>query len=193
MTSMWKLGAVLFAIGAILGTMCDGFHTWGGQTTYAHPMILRAPLWVPLLFGLAAVGIGFGRLAFDRMLQIREQISMRQAALAMGFFIAAYAFTGFVGWDEVRIANVVLFAALIAWSIWDRRADGLVFMLLVAFIGTGIEMLLVRSGVFFYAQSTLDGVALWLPSLYLLAAVSVGTLTRALADALCPPPTFRME
>lgn len=181
---MARVVVVLALIGAVVGTICDGFHTWGDQTWYANPILLRAPLWVPALFAAASVGIGVGRLALDRMLGIAATSSLVTGLLALGYFIACYAFTGFVPFDEVRKAVAVLLLALIAWSIWDRGWSGFVFMLLVACIGTLFEQFLVAHSVFWYHDDLLRGVALWLPALYAVAAIGVGTFARSLHAAI---------
>ena len=180
---MVRIVVVLALIGAIVGTICDGFHTWGNQTWYANPIILRAPLWVPALFAMASVGIGVGRLLLDRMLAVSTAPSLTAGLLALGYFVGCYAVTGFAPFDEVRKAVTVLLLALIAWSVWDREWSGFVFMLLVACVGTLFEQFLVARGVFWYHDSLLRGVALWLPSLYAVAAIGVGTFARSLPTA----------
>src|SRR5579864_2818896 len=48
--------ALLFAVGAVLGTALDHLHVASGTTSYAHPIFWQAAWWTPLLFGFAAVG-----------------------------------------------------------------------------------------------------------------------------------------
>src|SRR2546430_13529786 len=49
----------LFLLGAVLGTGLDAFHVHSKVEHYAVPELFGLAWWVPLLFGVAAVGLGY--------------------------------------------------------------------------------------------------------------------------------------
>src|SRR5712671_140330 len=58
---MGRAAVPLGALGATVGPVLDGFHTWSGTTWYTSPGWLRTVWWCPLLFGGAALAIGLSR------------------------------------------------------------------------------------------------------------------------------------
>src|SRR6266436_4223273 len=55
----------LFMLGAILGTALDAFHVYSYVQQYTRPAFFGLAWWVPLLFGSAAVAIGYSHPLVD--------------------------------------------------------------------------------------------------------------------------------
>src|SRR5882762_467680 len=108
-TAFW-----LLLIGATIGPVLDGFHTFTGTTWYPNPQFLRAVWWVPPLFAFAGVAIGMPRLFIEQQLEGQPTPISRNTALwKMALFIIGYALSGFlpVAW---WLKLVVLLAFFIA-------------------------------------------------------------------------------
>ena len=58
----------LFVLGATLGTALDAVHVHTGVERYPAPVLFGLAWWVPLLFGAAAVAIGYSHPMVDPLL-----------------------------------------------------------------------------------------------------------------------------
>ena len=106
-------------------------------------------------------------------------------ALAAGcaaLFVGCYAASGFLPVSEAARTALLTLAFLGAWLAWDRSALGIASALAAGAAGWLVEHTLVGQGLFFHRETTLDGIALWLPALYFTAALSIGALARRLAS-----------
>src|SRR5438105_3006642 len=63
----------LFLLGATLGTALDAFHAYSGIERYSMPVFFGLAWWVPLLFGAAAVAIGYSHPMVDPLLGQRRR------------------------------------------------------------------------------------------------------------------------
>lgn len=178
-----KAFAVLAALGATVGAALDGTHVRTGTLSYPTPDFLQMEWWVPLLFAGAGVAIGLARPLWERLLDRRTpRPSLGITALGMGLFIVSYVLSGLLpfAWSTVAMILAVLFA--ITWSACDRTSLGIFLAVSTALLGTSIEIMLVRMGLFSYTHPDLAGVVGWLPWLYCTAAVAVGILGKRLVD-----------
>ena len=174
--SLW-----LLLIGATVGPVLDGLHTFSGATWYPQAQWLRSVWWCPPLFAFAAVSIGMSRVYWEKVLKHPgPTLSWKQVFAAMGVFIACYAASGFLPVSEAARAALLTAGFLGAWFAWDRTPLGIVCALSTGAGGWLVEHTLVGRGLFFHRETTLDGIALWLPSLYFLAAIAIGALARRL-------------
>lgn len=172
----------LTLLGATLGPALDGLHTYSGMTWYPEPQWMRSVWWVPPLFAAAAVSIGMGRVQSERLFKMPgPNLAWPQVLAAFGLFVAGYAASGFLPVSEGARALLLTACFAIGWSLWDRTLLGIGSALLCGASGWLVEHTLVHHGLFFHRETTLDGVPLWLPSLYFLAALAVGGLARRLA------------
>lgn len=178
-----KAFAVLAALGATVGAALDGTHVRTGTLSYPTPDFLRMEWWVPLLFAGAGVAIGLARPFWERILDRRTpRPSLGITALGMGLFMGSYVLSGLLpfAWSTVAMILAVLFA--LTWSICDRTSLGIFLAVATALLGTSVEIMLVRMGLFSYTHPDIAGVVGWLPWLYCTAAVGVGVLGKRLVD-----------
>lgn len=180
----WRRIALLLTIlGATVGPLLDGLHTWSGATWYPAPQWMKSVWWCPPLFAFAAFAIGMGRLATERFVLRTPLVApgWRSVGITMFVFIASYVFSGFSNQREVFIAAALLFVAIVTWLLEDRSIGGILGALGAGFGGWLVEHTLGGLGYFFHRHTTLDGVALWIPPLYFTAALAIGALARQLA------------
>jgi hypothetical protein len=169
--------ATLALLGATLGAALDGIHTHTGTTSYPNPVIFGMAWWVPPLFAAAAVSIGIARPMWERILERRTPTPPAwSVGFGMAMFVVAYALSGTMpgGWSARSLVLAVIFA--VVWAVCDRTALGVFLAVATAFLGTSIEIALVRLDLFTYLHPNLSVVAGWLPWLYASAAIAVGGL-----------------
>ena len=177
-----------FILGSTLAPIGDYFHVVTNTTGY--PMdkyglyFLGIPFWVPIQFGLAAVAIAVNSVMIDKFLknQSRRIGSNNKAHVVIGLlaFLSIYSLSGYLP-DSFGIGSDFIMAsiAISCWYFLDRTFVGGVFALLVGIAGTLVEMTLVKYDVFFYQapHDQFNGVASWLPWIYVVAAIGVANLT----------------
>jgi hypothetical protein len=176
--------ALLFACGAVLGSIFDGFHTFGGATAYPSPVLLRMAWWTPLLFGAAGLGIGLSHADLDRRLRRPPRpLSDRAVAGGLVYFGLFYFMSGFLPTaNSARLALLAL-GFLVLWLLLDRSWQGLALAAMTAVIGCSVEVMLTGAGAFQHLRPDLLGIPAWLPALYMLASLAVGNLGRRLLGA----------
>lgn len=173
----WARGAAgMLALGATVGSLLDGIHTFSGVTAYAHPVVLRTAWWVPLLFA-GAYAIGLLRPLLDR----GPSPSGRTVSIAFGLFALAYALSVLpLAWPLVAaVLTGIFFVSFVAC---DRTPLGLAIALLASVGGPLFEAALVRTEVFVHTRPALLGVSGWLPQLYLSAAIALQATAKWLVD-----------
>ncbi len=173
----------LFLAGATLGTALDTFHVASGVERYVVPALFGVAWWVPLLFGGAAVAIGYSHPLLDPLLHHRRFRSLVSSLLGLAWLPLAY----LVSASFFDALTKTLLIALIYCNFWLLAGGGwqnLVFSLVTAITGTLIEMILVAAGAFTYLHPDLLGVPYWLPLLYACASLAVGDLGRSLFYSL---------
>lgn len=173
---------VLMVIGTTLGTALDGLHSHFGAVSYTRPLVARTAWWVPLLYcGAYALGAARPWLAPHE-----PPLPPWKAALGMGLFITAYALT-VAPWPlEVRAILLALLFAL-GWGVCDRTGVGLLIAGLAAVGGPAVEITLMHAGLFAHHEVNFLGIPVWLPLLYLTAAVGLSNLARWLAAPRASP------
>src|SRR5688572_21125434 len=108
--------ALLFARGAVLGSIFDGFHTFGGATAYPRPLLLRMAWWTPLLFGAAGLAIGLSHADLDRRLRRPPRaLSDRAVAGGLACFGLCYFLSGFLPAANSAVLAVLLGGFAILW------------------------------------------------------------------------------
>jgi hypothetical protein len=185
--------AVLALLGATVGPLLDGLHTYSAATWYPAAQLFKSVWWCPPLFCAAAVAIGLGRLLTERVMKVETVApGARVVALTMGAFIVAYTLSGYLtALSEIGRAVLLLVMAVALWASVDRSLVAVLSMLSAGAGGWLVEHTLVGKGLFFHRDVLLDGVALWIPPLYFIAALAIGAVARQLASQpqrLAPAP-----
>src|SRR5580704_7779387 len=94
---MAKSGLIkIFCIGAVIGTIFDGFHTFSETTIYTPQLFLKMAWWTPLYFGTITTGIALGKIQSDK--QFHRKVFSRswlEVVAAISFFGLLYFSTGF--------------------------------------------------------------------------------------------------
>ena len=178
--------AILFFVGALVGTAGDQIHVQFHVLDYAHPYLLGQAFWVPLLFGCA----GLVMVHSHRIVRPRSPTDgPRATTLIVPFllFAAAYFATGIFK-DSPRALTAALSLAwllrvAIAPSV-EKVFSGIAFAVCgslfeAALSSTGAFRYLVPNGIGGNGESGAlggIGVPVWLPALYL----HVSLLTRSI-------------
>ena len=175
----WAL-FLLFLVGAICGTALDAFHVYSAVEHYPRPAFLGVAWWVPLLFGFAAVSIGFSHPFIDPLIHnLRRPRRLTTSIAELSWLLLAYVIAASA---LSSIAKAILLGLIYFnfWLLTGRGWRNLLLSFVTAITGTLIEMTLVAAGAFSYLQPDILGVPYWLPFMYACASLAVGDLGRSL-------------
>ena len=170
----------LFLLGAIFGTALDAFHVYSSIERYSRPAFLGVAWWVPLLFGCAAVAIGYSHPLVDPLIHnIRRPRRLSTSIAELSWLLLAYVIAAgsFASMTKAILLGLIYFNF---WLLTGRGWRNLILSLMTAITGTLIEMTLVAAGTFSYLQADILGVPYWLPFMYACASLAVGDLGRSL-------------
>ena len=175
--------AILFVLGAILGTALDHMHVAGGILSYPHPAFCDQAIWVPLLFGFATVALGNQHRLLRRWLRGERRCSTIALVRDGAIFFAAYAASAFARLPSALLLVIFIAAYMVRVAVLREPAHRIVHALLCGAIGVVVESLLVGAGAFRHHAMELWNVPLWIPGLYMHAAPFLGGI-----DDLADPP-----
>jgi hypothetical protein len=173
-----RLIFLLFVIGAVMGPVYDGFHTFSATLVYTTPWVLRMAWWVPLLLGLATALIGVSHLDFDRRFPHTPPYPLTGQHVVLGIvlFGAQYFMSGFLKLPTGQQALLQAVVSAQIWYLFDRSRPGACLAVLTGIIGMLSEATLIRWGLFHYSRPDVLGVPFWLPFIYTSASVAVGNV-----------------
>ena len=165
--------AALFLLGAVAALIGDHCHVVTGTTEYydetalttAVPFVASSPLWFPVMVGGATVALAELRLHLPRP---RDETSARRCLGGIAAVVGSYVVTALIHSAPTVPATALIVAlAVLTWCVLGD-GPGAVCGVLAALIGPVVEIVLVRIGVFAYADeaSALFGVGPGLPPLY---------------------------
>lgn len=166
----------LVAFGAALCTALDQIHVRFGVLAYPKPFLLGQAWWVPFLFALATVAmvLGWRQMA---ALTGEEPVAVADDEVdrALSWLIGAYLASAFVKDHPWILLGV--FVGAFAFRAGTLGSRTLVLQAIgMAIVGTAVEALLSKLGLFRYLVPTVGGVPVWLPGLYLHGAFLVRAL-----------------
>jgi hypothetical protein len=179
--------AALFVAFGLVATVCDQVWVRLGVLVYPRPFLFGQAWWVPLLFG--AVGVVFVYLAvyLTRILLPASTPPARdpggRALLSAAWFVAAYLAGGLFDAQATTLAVLllILWLARLAESSRSLRE-----LLVIAGLGIAIaaggslgEAVFSWLGLMRYPRPDFLGLPLWLPALWLHAALLARDLGRA--------------
>lgn len=178
-----KTAIIIFLLGFFLAPIGDMVHVATGTTSYPTTYawyLLGIPWWVFPFFGFSGVWLAFGNhftetKFFKRKIKLGETSAI-YAYFGVVLFLVCYILSGLLQGSPL-LANLVLGSlGIIFWYSLDRTFSGLLIGLITALIGTSVEIFLVHNQVFSYLppNTSLFGVATWLPWLYFTLAIGLG-------------------
>jgi hypothetical protein len=182
-STVWVL---VFAGGAIGGTLLDQIHVRSHVLHYAHPTVAGEAWWVVPEFGVAATAALLSAIWMTKRLwrEPRDRVPVLADAL---IFVLAYMVTGVFhrhSWIVLTLA-FGLWVALI--TIHPNRRAFIIMSIALAIVGPIYEGALSATGAFRYDVTPLVGrVPIWLPALYLNAGVLAASVARALTRTVLP-------
>jgi Protein of unknown function (DUF2878) len=156
---------------------------------YPDPAFGRWAWFVPLEFGLLAVGVALVCPMLERIARNPQlNTSIVSRAFELAFFALLYFITtlpGDSGWAIVlALALLGLAAARLAF---DGAPGDWLYVVLAAVLGPAGEAVMSALGGFDYLDPDVAGIPLWLPGLW----ANGGFLIRRLIVPLAVPPTAR--
>lgn len=177
--SRWVI-AWLFLSGTILGTGLDAIDVYSHVERYSRPILFGLAWWVPPLFGVAAVAIGYSHPLVDPLIgNIRPARRLSISVGELAWLLLAQ-LVGASMLDSIAKVGLLILVYLNFWLLAGRSWQNLLLSLVTAITGTLIEMILVASGAFSYVHPDILGVPYWLPCIYACASLAVGDLGRTL-------------
>jgi hypothetical protein len=174
------LVAGLALLGAVLGPLFDQIHVQNGVLHYPHPDVFGQPWWVFPQFAAAAVLMSLPYRALLPRLPAHERarVSAGQVLGSTALFAGLYFGTALFHRYELLLAAAyaALFAARVAR---DGGRPVVAHGVVIAIGGTAWEATLCALGAFGYdVERSLFDVPLWLPGLYLHAALFLRQFAR---------------
>jgi hypothetical protein len=171
---------LLFLLGATAGPVLDAFHVFSGVERYPTPAFFGLAWWVPLLFGSAAVAIGYSHPLADPLLHNRRRPHRILVSLGeLTWLVLAYLVTAsFL--DSLAKVGILAILYFNFWLLSGGGWQNLLLSLVTAITGTLIEMILVTAGAFSYLHPDFIGVPYWLPCMYACASLALGDVGRSL-------------
>ncbi len=170
----------LLLLGATLGTALDALEVYSGVERYPWPMLFGVAWWVPLLFGAAAVAIGYSHPLVDPLIsRTRPYRRLSSSIGELTWLVLAYLISASTLDSQAKVGLIAIIY-LNFWLLAGRSWQDLLLSFVTAVTGTLVEMILVNAGVFSYTHPDILGVPYWLPGLYACASLAVGDLGRSL-------------
>jgi hypothetical protein len=167
---------LLFAFGAVAGSLLDALHTHSGTTVYARVWFFQMSAWTPFIFGLAGLSVGLSYPLAERLTGRRpgRVLTWPEAWTGFGLFAGLYGVSAYLpASNGTKLLLLTLGAAgLFGWL--ARTPLALLLAALTAIVGPLVEAALVGTGFFAYTHPDFLGVAMWLPSLYAAGSVAFG-------------------
>lgn len=184
---MGRLRPAPFAIAALAGGVAclilDHLHATHGVIWYPRPVFWAQPWWVLPLFVTATASAIVGARLIRRVLGGAPLPVPSVGALAGDgiAFATAYAATSYLNANSVALA-LVLAAFWVARVARGLAPWAIVFCLLTAFAGWGVEAAVQAADGFHYHHPDVGSVPYWLPMIYLYVGVLGAQLERVVSD-----------
>ena len=159
--------AACFALGAVVGTLLDGIHAYGDVLSYPHPAFGRWAAFVPLEFGLLALGVGLATPLLERAARAAAQSwTLRRRAGELALFAALYTLTALMPAAAAPAFALALIALAAARLALRPVAGDWLYVVLAAAVGPVAEAALSALGAFDYRHPDIAGIPWWLPGLW---------------------------
>jgi hypothetical protein len=169
------------ALGAVLGTMLDGIHAYGGVLSYDDRAFGRWAWFVPVEFALVGAVAALAVPVIERATASSPRWTVARRALEAVWFACLYATTTLPENEAEAAALGVALLALAAVRLRFGPRGDLPYVVLAAIAGPLAEILISASGAFEYDHADVLGVPLWLPGLWANAGFLVRRLIAPIA------------
>lgn len=170
--------------GGLVAIPLDALHVVTGVLTYKDPVLGLQDWWVIPLFVGAGIVLGFSHrhVATPLSAQTPTSVPLSAAFLGLAALVFAYGSSGILQTWPVVALVVYVGVFVVAVVAVDRRARASLLLhgIGAAIVGPAVEIAISSTGAFTYAHPDVAGVALWLPGIYLNAAVASHLLDRHL-------------
>jgi hypothetical protein len=180
-----RVVALLFLLGATVGSALDAIHTHSGTTVYTHIVGWQMAWWTPPLFGLAGLSTGTAYPLMERV--TKRQVPDTSWARALGgfaLFAALYFASGYLPASNVVKLVVLLAGAAVLFATVARAPLALGVAVIAAIVGPVVEIVLVSQNQFRHLQPDVAGIPIWLPALYASGSIAFGVVGKKIATAL---------
>jgi hypothetical protein len=162
--------AILFLVGAVLGTALDHLHVASGTTSYPAPVFFQAAWWTPLLFGFAAAGFADLHARLRQLFGAPPRPQPKMLAVDFVLFVAAYWASAYLPLPNAALLGLFASIYLVRVAALRDPPHRIVHGLLCAALGVFAEWALTGLGLFTHHRADFLRVPLWLPGLYLLSS-----------------------
>jgi len=170
---------IVFGFGAVFGTLGDFGHSHFGVLHYPRPFLAGEAWWVPLLFGGSAVVMIAMHNTLRAWLPDPRATTFRDVAVAAAWFGGSYLASSIFKAYPLAL-TVALTSSFVARMLVVRRTRlQWIYAASGAIGGPCVEILLSSTGAFRYDVPDHLGVPIWLPALYLQAALLGDAIARA--------------
>jgi hypothetical protein len=172
---------VLFALGAIIGSLLDHLHVASGAVSYSRPFLFGAAAWTPLLFGVAAAGFADLHHRLRAMFH-GPAIATRPIAIAdFLLFVAAYWMSAYLHFTNSGLLAIFMVIYAARATIVREPPHRIAHAFACAMLGLVSEYALTGFGLFVHHRADFLRVPYWLPGLYVLAAPFLADLDELLS------------
>jgi len=179
---------------ALLGPILDDYHSKFGVLQYDDPIYIgpiETAIWVPFMFSIAGIGIGYLYLFFDNLFLIDKNDDVNKiddwpkTLTAISFFTFQYYASGFLSstLPPTTLFFLLLAAALTQIKIFDASKTGIIVAVMLAIFGPSVECLLmtflpVGESYHYTAVDTFGLFPAWIAPVYAAGGPAVGRLAR---------------
>ncbi len=171
-------------MGGLVAVPLDALHVVTGVLSYRDPVLGLQDWWVIPLFVSSGLLLGFSHrhIAVPLSAQQPAGVPLWAAGLGLCALVFAYASSGVLQTWPVAALAVYVGVFVVALVAVDRRARSSLLLhgIGAAIVGPLVEIGISSTGAFSYAHPDVAGVALWLPGIYLNAAVASHLMDRHL-------------
>jgi hypothetical protein len=157
-----------FVLGAALGTLLDGIHAYGDVLAYPDPAFGRWAWFVPIEFGLIAVGVGLLMPPLERRLTggTTPHWSLARRVAEVALFAGLYLSTALIEPGGALLLAFALAALAVIRMLASRVPGDWMYMAAAAVLGPAGEAIISALGAFDYLEPDFAGIPYWLPALW---------------------------
>lgn len=177
----------VFLLGFLVAPLGDYFHVLSETIGYpAESYLLFSnnipPIWVPFLFGTAALLVVFFHLnVYSRFRLIEEKLLDHirmgpHTVIGLAILLVSYCISGYMPWNGGGNELILGMICFLTWYLFNRTFLGFVLGVITGVIGTIVEWSLMQADLFYYYERVVfntHGFPYWLPCIYFLVSIAM--------------------